>query len=97
MTGAVSVTFPPGSASGQLETRSGRLLGFAVRETAGAAARFRLRNGGDANGQILVPVALLANESSRDWYGPQGLECSRGLFLEALAGAFEGVAWYEFD
>lgn len=73
-------------------TRASQLFGFSARETAGAAAVFRLRDGG-ATGQILDTVGLAASGSTGDWYGPQGKRIPTGpLYLELVSGAAEVVA-----
>ena len=94
--GAQPLSLP--AASGQVEGRPGRLMGFAVRESSGAAgATFRLYSGGDANGQPVAPVSLSPNESTREWWGPNGVRCDAGLYFQLVGGSLEGVAYYEVD
>lgn len=65
-----------------------RLVGFAVRETAGAAAVFAIVNGatGAAAGKVF-PVNLAANESTSEWLHP-GIACASGISIDWVSGAF---------
>jgi hypothetical protein len=65
-----------------------RLVGFAVRETAGATASFALVNGatGAAAGKV-YPVNLAANESTSEWLHP-GIACASGISIDWISGAF---------
>jgi hypothetical protein len=67
-----------------------RLLGFSVRETAGATASLRIVNGatGAAAGKTQC-INLAANESAGDWFGPQGIASPLGLSVDWISGAFE--------
>lgn len=69
-------------------TASLRLIGFACKEDAGspAAAEFILRHGDDAADPILIPVKLAAGESRADWFGPDGIACASGIFLDRVTG-----------
>lgn len=69
-----------------------RLMGWALKESTGAAAAaFELYDGNDATGQSLAPVTLVANESIRDWFGAAGVLCERGVFLNVTAGSVRGT------
>lgn len=65
-----------------------RLTGFSITETAGATANARLiaATAGAASDPDLFDVKLLANESAREWFGPEGIDISAGLFLQRVAG-----------
>lgn len=80
--------------SRRISSSIGRLAGYALRETSGAAgATVRLHDGGDANGDLLVPITLAANESLRDWFMPMGISFGEaGLFIE-ISGAIEGTVF----
>lgn len=63
----------------------------ALRETTGAAvATARLRDGGDASGQMGIPYTLAANESVRDGFPGGGFPFRGGVYLEVVAGTVEG-------
>jgi hypothetical protein len=73
------------------------MVGYAVCETTGAAsASFRLRDGNNANGEVIARVNLLAGESVRDVLTPRGIRIFTGhLFLEWLSGSIEGVVFWK--
>lgn len=72
-------------------TSAGALLGYALRETTGAAnATVLLRDGATADGAVVIPITLGPNESTRDWFGPGGISFGNGLFVEVAAGEVEG-------
>lgn len=72
------------------------LYGWAVAETTGAAsAAIRLRDGLDANAEVIARINLLASESDRDTFTPHGIIVSTGhLWLEVLSGSVEGVLFW---
>lgn len=65
-----------------------RLVGYSVKETAGAAATLSIVHGatGAAAGKI-VHINLAANESTSDWMGPEGIAVASGLSIDWLTGA----------
>lgn len=64
--------------------------GFSLRETTGAAvATARVRQGG-ASGPILDTIHLVAGESAREFYSPQGIHVNDTLYFEKVAGTIEG-------
>ena len=72
----------------------GRIAGFSVRETTGAAAALvKLRDGADIGGDLVMTISLSAGESARDWFWPGGISLTYGLFCEVTTGAIEGVAY----
>ena len=73
------------------------LCGYAVAETTGTAtAAIRLRDGNNANGEVIARVNLVANESVRDFWTPDGVRVFTGhLFLEVVSGSVEGVVYWK--
>lgn len=70
------------------------LMGFAVKESSGtAAAEVDIYNGTDNKGLLTLPVTLTASQSTSEWYGPNGLEMSEGLFVVIASGAATGTLW----
>lgn len=81
-----------GSASAQIVAGAGRLMGIAVAETTGTTpAKVRVRDG--SGGEILATISLLANESARDWFAPQGIAVATSIYLERVAGSTEATAY----
>lgn len=75
---------------------TGRLLGYAIRETTGsAAATVRFRSGTTVAGTPLgAGVTLAANESVREWFGPSGINVPTAIFLERIAGDTEVTVYW---
>lgn len=74
------------------DSRTFTLLGWSIRETAGAVASLRFRER-SASGAIVGAVSLVANGHSVAWFGPQGVTCSGDLLEDTVAGAYEGVVY----
>jgi|TARA_R110000824_G_scaffold30902_4_gene101101 hypothetical protein len=68
-----------------------RLVGFAAKEEVGAAASFEIVHGatGDA-GAFVIPVTLLANETTRDLNicGGEGILVPSGLSINFISGQY---------
>lgn len=82
-----------GSVGGDRLLVSGAVLlrGWAVREsTAGAPARFTIRDQGSTAGNAIVPISLAADQSTRDLLPGSGLLFEQGVFLDTEAGAWTG-------
>jgi hypothetical protein len=82
------------SASGTLSYSAGALVGYSVREIAGAPAVFRLRDGSETGDprNILQTVSLAARESARESFQPAGIGYDYGLYIEVVSGQIEGSA-----
>lgn len=75
-----------------------RLIGFACKESAvtAAAATFNIVHGATAaGGTLVVPVELSANESTREWFGPDGIGVPNGLSIDWVAGQVDIVLFYK--
>jgi hypothetical protein len=71
-----------------------RLLGFAAKETTGSAnALIFLRWGTSTSGYPLTIVSLGPNESAREWYGPDGINATAGIYLERSSGSTQVVVY----
>lgn len=76
-------------------SRGGRLYGWSFEETTGAAvAQLELIDGSSDSGDRIVPITLLANESTRDWLGRPGIQITRGVYLKVVAGSVRATIWY---
>lgn len=75
-----------------------RLIGFACKESAvtAAVATFNIVHGATAaGGTLVVPVELSANESTREWFGPDGIDVPNGLSIDWVAGQVDIVLFYK--
>lgn len=78
----------------QFITRGGRLYGWGFEETTGTTpALCSLIDGTNAGGQTIVPISLLANESTRDFFGKPGLRVRNGVFLNVISGSVRATIW----
>jgi|SRR5215472_18391170 len=82
------------AASGEIFQRSGFLMGYSARETTGsAAATARLIDGGDSGGTALAYPAAPSGLGDHEWFGPQGLPITAGLYLSVLSGTMDITVW----
>ena len=72
-----------------------RLIGFSTKEDAAvaAAAEFILRDGTSVAGKPLAFVRLAADEAESRWFGPEGLPCAAGLFVDRTLGQTHVVVY----
>lgn len=75
-----------------------RLVGFACKESAAAAAvaTFNIVHGATAaGGTLVVPVELAANTSAGEWFGPEGIAVPNGISIDWVAGQIDLVLFYK--
>lgn len=93
---AQKINFLTGTASLAMITSQGVIYGWAFEETTGlAVAQIELIDGSSDNGDRIVPITLLANESTRDIWGWPGIWCDRGVFCRVVAGSVRGTIYYK--
>lgn len=63
-----------------------RLMGYSIKETAGAVATVSLHNGTSGSATALAYVNLAAAGSVTEWFGPQGIPAESGVWIERLTG-----------
>lgn len=63
-----------------------RLMGYSVRETAAGAATLNIEHGTANSSPIMAAINLAAAGSVAQWFGPQGLPCDGGIWIERLTG-----------
>ena len=64
------------------------LMGYGIRESSagGDVAITNLRRGEAANAPLLFPSTLGALQSDKAWFGPDGIACAEGIFIERVSG-----------
>src|SRR5688500_9488238 len=73
-----------------------RLMGLSARETTeNSRAIFSIHRGTATTDPVLVTVSLGAGESTREWYGPEGLEAAAGIYLQRVSGAVQVIGYYK--
>lgn len=81
-------------ASGQLIAGGGKLLGWSIRETSGAAPAVVQLTDGPAGGQgLLQTFGLLAGQSLSDWQAIHPAPYYDAVNVVVVSGAVEGVVW----
>jgi hypothetical protein len=89
---ATAVKLP--TASGQLLAGSRVLLGLEVADATHGQAHIHVYNG-TSNQGTLVATALPPNgEHDTRWYGPNGIKCPNGIYVEVISGTPSGSLFY---
>lgn len=70
-------------------------MGFSVHETAAAVATAVIRDGTSTSGVPVAYISLAAAGGQTQWFGPQGIVCTNGIFLDRVTGTTEITVWYE--
>lgn len=85
---ATAVAAGTAGAQGVAATPNMRLMGFCVRESAGtpALATLNIRHGTTNTDAVLAPIVVLASTSLPAWFGPQGIPCANGIYVDRTAG-----------
>lgn len=93
---ATAVATGTADAQGVAAATGLRLLGYSVRESAGtpAVAAVTLRNGEADTAAIIAVDELAANEGKQRWFGPNGVACPLGIFVERVSGESEIVIYH---
>lgn len=82
----------------QLTQIPGKLLGFNVQETTGAAAaRVRLFDGIDTSGQRIAGVSVPSGDSKDMSFFDEGVDILVGLFVTVISGSVDVTVYYRMD
>lgn len=73
---------------------AGTLFGYSIKEDASAAANIIIRDGTSNSGTPVAYINLASNESVRDWFGPQGIKITTGIWIDRVAGTTTLTIWY---
>lgn len=82
----VAVAVGTGDAQAVAATRGLRLIGWSVRETAGAVATLNVVHGTTTSDPVVGVINLAAAQSDTQWCGPDGIDCPNGIFIDRLTG-----------
>jgi hypothetical protein len=90
MAGGVTYnTTATGTSAATIVSASVVLVGFTMRETAGASSRVELRDGTADTSPLVVDRTFVGGESVTDWFGPMGIRFRNGLRLVRPTGSTE--------
>lgn len=93
---AVSVGNP--TTSGPINSSRCCLVGWALYETTGVSpASIQLRDATDTGGLLVAPILFNAGQSTRDWFGPYGIEMTIGLWETVVSGSVGGSVFVRFQ
>jgi hypothetical protein len=87
------VPLGPYTASGQIFTGQGRLVGYTVRATTATAAVVQLYDGDGTGGQMVADVDATQGSAHDGGPGDPGITIKSGLYLNVAAGAPSVVVW----
>lgn len=91
------IKMPVSSGTALIVGGRGRLMGFSARETGGVnPAQVDLYSGNVALTDLVVTVDLAPGGSTRDWYGPMGIDVE-DLTMNVVSGAVTGAVWAILD
>lgn len=91
---ATEVDTDTADAQGLTALENRRLMGFAVRDTNGAAASVVLRHGTADTDPVVGVASVPADSTDQQWFGPNGIEVPDGLFVERTAGETHLVLYW---
>lgn len=71
------------------------MLGWSLTNTSSSvAATINVLDGADTTGELVFPITLAANESIRDWFGPNGIWFNVGITVQVTSGNVSGTVFY---
>lgn len=66
-----------------------KLLGYSIRETAGAGAGLVLRHGTADTHTAIAFETLVSGGTVTRWFGGAGIDCASGIFIDRTTGTTE--------
>lgn len=93
---AEGIPFASGTGDAAVSTsKPTRLYGWSVTESAGspAIATAVLRNGTGTGDPIVAIASVPASGKDFQWFGPNGITCTGGLFLDRTGGSTTVVVY----
>ena len=71
------------------------VLGWSMKNASGTTlAALDIYDGTDHTGTSLFPIQLAANQTGRDWFGPNGILFRNGLYINVTAQQVSGAVFY---
>jgi hypothetical protein len=86
------------SADAPLVGMGGRLMGWAVRESTGAAAAVvDIYDGASVGGTRVVPAAVGAGGFAAVYFGDLGIDIEQGLYVHIVSGSADVTCYFRAD
>lgn len=92
MQGADIVAMP--AVDGQVVTGACVLMGGTLVNESGASVRLHVHNGTSGAGNNVIGFSANNGESVSIWFGPNGISCPDGLYINVVAGTPTGSLFY---
>lgn len=93
---AIAIVSPAGTGDLQISTdQPSVLLGWSMTETAAGVATGVIRNGTSTAGAPVAYYGLAAAGAQTQWFGPQGIVCDKGIFLDRVTGTTQVVVYVQ--
>lgn len=73
---------------------AGTLFGYSIKEDAASTATLVIRDGTSNSDTAVSYINLASDESVRDWFGPQGIKITTGIWIERVTGTSSLTIWY---
>lgn len=91
---ARAFSFTDNGGAQQLLTGGALLLGWWLKETTGSApAELVVTDGTAPDALVVADVDLLTSESTREWFGPAGIELRQGAVVTPATGSVNGALY----
>ncbi len=96
---AIPVPVASGTGDQQIsDSKPSRLMGWSLVEshaTTPALSELVLRNGTTTGDPEVAHIKVPASGSDHEWFGPQGITCKDGIFLDRVVGTTTVVVFIE--
>jgi len=91
---AYPVTFNLNATSGTVVAYACVVFGWSMKNASGTTlATLDVYDGTDHSGTSLFPINLAANQSGRDWFGPNGILFRNGVHINVTAQQVSGAVF----
>lgn len=71
-----------------------RLMGFTVQDDGATVSKVVFRNGTGTGNDGVAGAYIAANASDAQWFGPLGVHCPNGIFIDRTAGTTTVTVFY---
>lgn len=78
----------------QAVTGSAVFMGLVLTDEAAGQAKVHVHNGTDASGVHVGALGVDSNGQDEKWFGPNGVHCPDGIFVEIISGTPSGSILY---
>jgi len=83
-----------GTADAQLVTGACVLMGMVLTDEATGAVKVHLHNGTADTAPHVLAVAAASGGQDTIWYGPNGVSCPGGIYMDVVTGTPSGSIFY---